>query len=228
MGSILQGTAALIVFGGTLGAAMVSFPMHVTVGCWKALLSVFIGKHEDLPALIRELIEFATISRKDGLLALQKPLQEIQDPFLKKALQLVIDGTQEKALREMLDVEIETVEHEQESYAKYLEACGGYAPTVGILGAVLGLIHVMENLSDPSALGGGIATAFVATVYGVGSANLLFLPAAGKLKIHKEEHAKTMTIIQEAIVAIQQGENPTQLKERLKGYLPEKKKSEIP
>ncbi len=219
IGSILQPTAALIVFGGTLGATMLSFPLDVTIGCGKALLSVFMNKQEDLPSLIRELIEFATISRKDGLLALQKPLQEVHDPFLKKALQLVIDGTQEKALREMLEVEIETTEHTHENYAKYLEACGGYAPTVGILGAVLGLIHVMENLSDPSALGGGIATAFVATVYGVGSANLLFLPAAGKLKIMKDEHGKMMTIIVEAIVAIQQGENPTQLKERLKGYL---------
>lgn len=225
--SIMQLTAFMIVFGGTIGAVMISFPLDTFVSACKAMINVFAGPAEDLPALIRELVEFATLSRRDGLLALQKPLEHVTDPFLKKGLQLVVDGTQEEALREMLEVEIETLEHIQESHAKVLEAAGGYAPTVGIIGAVLGLIHVMENLSDPSKLGGGIATAFVATVYGVGAANLFFLPGAGKLKIKKEEHGKMMTIMLEAIVAIQQGENPTQLKERLRGYLPAHQKNAI-
>lgn len=227
LGSILQLTAAMIVFGGTIGAVMINYPLATFIGALKAMVKVFASHEADLPAVIRELVEFATLSRRDGLLALQKPLEQVEDPFMKKGLQLVIDGTQEKALREMLEVEIETQEHIDESYAKVLEAAGGFAPTVGILGAVLGLIHVMENLSDPSALGGGIATAFVATVYGVGSANLFFLPGAGKLKVKKEEHGKMMTIVLEAIVAIQQGENPTQLKERLRGYLPPDKKNAL-
>jgi chemotaxis protein MotA len=225
--SILQPTAALIVFGGTFGATMISYPLPVFLAAWKKIIDVFTGEEEDLAAMARELIEFAIMSRRDGLLALQQPLNEIADPFIKKGLQLVIDGTQEKALVDMLETDISAQEEVLETYAKVFETAGGYAPTIGIIGAVLGLIHVMENLSDPSKLGAGIACAFVATVYGVGSANLFFLPAASKLKGKKEEHTKRLIIILEAITGMQKGDNPTLLKERLRGLLPENQKKNL-
>lgn len=219
MSSILQPTAALIVFGGTAGATLVGFPLHVATGAGKALIGVFFGRHENEVEVARTLLGFATLSRREGLLALQKPQSEMKDPFFSKGLQLLIDATPEKALRELMEQEMEREEHHEEEYIKFFETAGGFAPTVGIIGAVLGLIHVMENLADPSTLGSGIAVAFVATVYGVGSANLLFLPAAGKLKCNKEGKAHHRALILEGLISIQQGENPALMSERLKGHL---------
>jgi chemotaxis protein MotA len=219
MSSILQPTAALIVFGGTLGATLIGFPPHVAKGAFNKLISVFFGPHEDEVEVAKALLGFATISRREGLLALQKSQQETKDPFLAKGLQLLIDATPEKALRELMEQEMEREEHHDEEYIKFFEAAGGFAPTIGIIGAVLGLIHVMENLADPSTLGGGIAVAFVATVYGVGAANLVFLPASGKLKVHKEANSHHRALILEGLVSIQQGENPALMSERLKGHL---------
>lgn len=217
--SILQPTAALIVFGGTLGATMTCFPLSVAIGALKRFMSVFFGAHHNAATLAKELLEYAALSRKEGLLALQKFQPNIKEEFLSKGLQLVIDAVPEKALREMMEREMTEAEQHDEHPVKFFEAAGGFAPTVGIIGAVLGLIHVMENLADPSTLGAGIAVAFVATIYGVASANLLFLPASAKLKHHKEANNRRRELILDALVAIQQGENPAQLKERLKGYL---------
>lgn len=219
LGSILQPTAALIVFGGTAGATLMGFPLSVATGAAKALVGVFFGHHENEVEVARTLLGFATLSRREGLLALQKPQSEMKDPFFSKGLQLLIDATPEKALRELMEQEMEREEHHEETFIKFYETAGGFAPTVGIIGAVLGLIHVMENLSDPSTLGGGIATAFVATVYGVGSANLLFLPASGKLKHNKEVNSHHRALILEGLISIQQGENPALMSERLKGHL---------
>jgi len=217
--SILQPTAAIIVFGGTLGATLMGFPLSTAKGSLKKFVHVFFGPHSDPVQLAKDLLGYATVCRREGLLALQKAQTETKDPFLSKGLQLLIDATPEKAFREMMEQDMARADHEDESYIKFFEAAGGFAPTVGIIGAVLGLIHVMENLADPSALGGGIAVAFVATVYGVGSANLIFLPSAGKIKHHKEERAHQWEMILDGILAIQQGENPALMKERLKGHL---------
>lgn len=222
MSSILQPTAALIVFGGTLGATLIGFPLHVATGAGKKLVAVFFGPHLNGVEVAKALLSYATLSRREGLLALQKPQSETKDPFFAKGLQLLIDATPEKALREMMEQEMTREEHHDEEFIKFFEAAGGYAPTVGIIGAVLGLIHVMENLADPSSLGGGIAVAFVATVYGVGSANLVFLPAATKLKHHKEENTHHQALILEGLISIQQGENPALMSERLKGHLSSK------
>ncbi len=219
VGSILQGTAALIILGGTTGAVMVAFPLKDFLRGVKLFGQAFTEKKFDMKGMVAEIVELAGIARKDGVLALEGKLPEIQDPFLKRALQYVVDGVEAEVTRSSLEAAIESEFAENNVAAKVWESAGGFAPTVGILGAVLGLIHVMENLSDPSKLGGGIATAFVATVYGVGSANLLFLPAATKLKHHKETAAKKMNLILEALVAIQQGENPALMKERLMGFL---------
>jgi chemotaxis protein MotA len=154
------------------------------------------------------------------LLALEGKLKEIKDPFMRKGVQLIVDGTDPKAVHEILEIEVEHHEEEGILAAKVWEAAGGYAPTIGILGAVLGLIHVMENLADPSKLGSGIAVAFVATIYGVGMANLFFLPLANKikLKLKEEAGARTMTIM--GLVGLAQGENPRLLQEKLEGFLP--------
>ncbi|HZS11035.1 MAG TPA: flagellar motor protein, partial [Nitrospirales bacterium] len=180
IGSILQMTAFMIVIGGTLGAVCVQNPMPVVLKSAAMISLAFFDPKHDSKGDIARIVELANLSRKQGLLALEGKLKEIKDPFFRKGVQLIVDGTEAKMIQEILELEVEHHEEEGVTAAKVWEAAGGYAPTVGILGAVLGLIHVMENLADPSKLGSGIATAFVATIYGVGSANILFLPIANK------------------------------------------------
>src|SRR3990170_1522898 len=201
VGSILQFTAFLIVFGGTFGAVMVNYPMKPFLMAFKlAIQAVFPGK-TDYEGFISQLENFAQVARKEGILALESKVKDVNDPFLGKGLQYVIDGTEPETLK------------------KVFETAGGFAPTVGILGAVLGLIHVMENLADPSKLGGGIATAFVATVYGVGSANLLFLPLAGNIKIKIKSKTLIKELAIEGLIGIATGENPRLLREKLEGFI---------
>jgi chemotaxis protein MotA len=175
----------------------------------------------DSKSVITQIVELATISRKQGLLALEGKLKTMGDPFLKKGVQMVVDGTEAKAIREILEIEVEQFEEENTLSGKVYESLGGFAPTIGILGAVMGLIHVMENLADPSKLGGGIAVAFVATIYGVGAANLLFLPMGGKIKLKTKELVLGRQLIIEGLVSLAQAENPKMIEEKLKGYLPE-------
>ncbi len=217
--SIMQATAFIIVMGGTIGACLVQNPMHVVLKSIALISLALFNSKLDPKAQLKQIIDLAQVARKQGLLALEGKVKEIQDPFFKKGVQLIVDGTEGKMVREILEVEMEHHEEEGVTAAKVWEAAGGYAPTVGILGAVLGLIHVMENLADPSKLGGGIATAFVATVYGVGAANLFFLPLANKikLKIKADSHCRTMLIT--GLVGIAAGENPRQLEEKLAGYI---------
>jgi chemotaxis protein MotA len=174
----------------------------------------------DVKGTITQILDLANVSRKQGLLALEGKLKDLHDPFFKKGIQLIVDGTDPKLLQEILEIEVEHHEEEGVHAAKVWEAAGGYAPTVGILGAVLGLIHVMENLADPSKLGGGIAVAFVATVYGVGAANLFFLPIANKIKFKLKEEAGLRTMVIMGLVGLAQGENPRLLQEKLESYLP--------
>ncbi|MCC6812218.1 MAG: flagellar motor protein [Deltaproteobacteria bacterium] len=215
IGSIAQPTAALIVVGGTIGAVAVSFPGHALKAAIAATKTVFKPHHVDYGAVAQQLIGFATQARQNGIIAIEKSVAELSDPFLKKALNLAVDGTDGKAIRSTMELDLAREEEEAEAPAKVYEAAGGFAPTVGILGAVLGLIHVMENLSDPSKLGSGIAVAFVATVYGVGLANLFVLPMASKLKMRAAEHARLRELMIEGVVAIVDGENPRLIKEKL-------------
>ncbi len=220
LGSIMQLTAFVIVIGGTLGACCVQNPLPVVLRAIGKLSLALGNPHLDAKGTIKLILDLANVSRKQGLLALEGKLKEIKDPFMAKGVQLIVDGTDPKAVHEILEIEVEHHEEEGLAGAKVWEAAGGYAPTVGILGAVLGLIHVMENLADPSKLGGGIAVAFVATVYGVGAANLLFLPIANKIKykLKEESSLRTMTIM--GLVGLAQGENPRLLQEKLESYLP--------
>lgn len=219
VGSIMQLTAFIIVIGGTIGAICVQSPLSVMLKSISMLSLALFDQKQDLKGDITRIIELANLSRKQGLLALEAKLKEVKDPFFRKGVQLIVDGTDAKLVSEILEVEVEHDEEEGVTAAKVYEAAGGYAPTVGIIGAVLGLIHVMENLSDPSKLGGGIAVAFVATVYGVGSANLLFLPLANKMKLKLKYQAANRTMIITGLVGMAQGENPRLLQEKLEGYL---------
>jgi chemotaxis protein MotA len=216
--SLMQTAAFLIVVGGTVGAVLLQSPVKIFINGMKMGRWVFFPPVQSSQILISQIIGWSYISRKEGLLALESHAQDFPDPLVKKGLQLLADGSEANKLREALEIEICAVVSYQRQSAKVWEAAGGYAPTIGILGAVIGLIHVMENLSDPELLGNGIAIAFVATVYGVGLANLVFLPIANKLKSIINEHIVMQEVLVDGFVAIANGENPRLLENRLKGY----------
>ena len=217
-GSLAQATAAIIVIGGTIGACAVAFPMADFMKGMKMGKMAFTSKKNDSAELIKQVVDLASVARREGVLALEQKLTEIKEPFLKRAVGFLVDGVDASIARDALETEIHHEFDGGSVAAKVWESAGGFAPTVGILGAVLGLIHVMENLSDPSKLGGGIATAFVATVYGVGSANLLFLPIANKLKRKLALEKDRKTLIAEGVLSIQAGLNPRVLEEKLASY----------
>lgn len=227
VGSIMQFTAAVIVLGGTLGAVLVNYPLSVVMLTLKNIKMVFMEPKENPANMINQIVEFASLSRKEGLLALEQKVKTLDDPFFRKGLQLVVDGTEPKLIREILEIEMSAEEEHMHTAAKPLESAGGYSPTIGIIGAVLGLIHVMENLADPSKLGSGIAVAFVATVYGVGSANLIFLPLAGKMKLKVKSMIVTRELILEGLLSIATGENPRHIQEKLEGFLSEAQRKGI-
>jgi chemotaxis protein MotA len=213
--SILQLTAAIIVFGGTFGAVLLSFSLTEVMRALRAWRTVFLWDGEPLSITIATLADYAARARKDGILALEDELGGVHDPFLSKALRLVIDGANPMSAREMLETENLSREEYDLVPARVYEAAGGYAPTIGILGAVLGLIEIMQNLGEPSKLGAGIAVAFVATVYGVGSANLVFLPMAMKLKTKARLESRRRELVVEGVLAIQEGATPHTLREKL-------------
>jgi chemotaxis protein MotA len=219
IGSIIQPTAALIVLGGTFGACLLQFPLSVSISSFKSIVKAFLEPQTNNKAVIQEIIRLANKARKEGVISLESDMQKITDPFLKRALTMAMDGVEPKVLRETMELEISNLEEEGEEPMKFWQAAGGYSPTVGILGAVLGLIHVMENLSDPSKLGSGIAVAFVATVYGVGLANLVYLPISGKLKVRSKSHLVTKEIMLVGVISILEGENPRLIEDKLRSYL---------
>ena len=225
LGSLVQLTAFVIVIGGTIGAVCVQNPLSVVLrGVSLLSLGIMAPKHDN-KGTITTIIDLANVSRKQGLLALEGKLKDIHDPFFRKGVQLIVDGTDPKVVHEIMEIDVEYQEEEGIKAAKVWEAAGGYSPTIGIIGAVLGLIHVMENLADPAKLGSGIAVAFVATVYGVGAANLFFLPLAGKLKFKLKEESSSRMMIIMGLVGLAQGENPRLLQEKLEGYLPESERT---
>jgi chemotaxis protein MotA len=219
LGSLVQFTAFIIVIGGTAGAVMLQSSLETFLRGMRMVKWVFVPPNLDAEPLIRSISQWSSTARKGGLLALEPAIDDVDDAFAKKGLQMLVDGAEPETLRDTLQVEIDAYEEQQRQAAKVWESAGGYAPTIGILGAVLGLIHVMENLSDPSKLGAGIAVAFVATIYGVGSANLFFLPIGNKLKaiIAREIVLREMLI--EGLISVANGENPRLIERKLKGYL---------
>ncbi|MCG5054404.1 MAG: flagellar motor protein [Myxococcales bacterium] len=225
-GSLMQLTAAIIVIGGTIGAVAVAFPMKDFMHGIKLAGRVFGTRKDDTEEIIKQVVELATIARRDGVLALEQQIANLQDPFLKRAVSFLVDGVDAAVARESLEAQIYHELEEENFAAKVWESAGGFAPTVGILGAVLGLIHVMENLSDPTKLGPGIAVAFVATVYGVALANLLFLPMANKAKRKIALEKDRKVLIAEGVLAIQAGLNPRVLEDKLNAFAGGHAKSE--
>lgn len=219
LGSLVQPAALLIVLGGTLGAVLLQNPGHVFLRGLRMARWTWRPPVLDYKSLIDQIVGWSHLARREGLLALEKSAGVQKDPFVRKGLMLLVDGAEPDRLREILEVEITVREQTLRQAARVWESAGGYAPTIGILGAVLGLIHVMENLTDPSRLGAGIATAFVATIYGVGLANLIFLPVANKLKVHIAREVTYREILVDGLLCIANGDNPRLVDSRLRGYL---------
>ena len=182
IGQILEPSAALIVVGGTIGAVMISFPLPTVLRGFKRVTQVFLEGGTDLEALIKEMLGYAQKARKEGIVSLDAELGNIQNPFLKKSLMLAIDGTEPEELRKMMELEMDNQAEQEEKTPQVFDAAGGFSPTMGIVGAVLGLIQVMQHLSNVAEVGRGIASSYVATIYGLVCANIIFLPCAGKLK----------------------------------------------
>jgi chemotaxis protein MotA len=225
---LLQKNAALIVLGGTLGAVLLTSPLAAVMRAVKGLKSVFLEESVSPEAAIEEIIAYATKARKSSIISLEEDLDKISHPFLRKALTLAVDGTDLQELKSMMELEMIQAEKREESGAKVFEAAGGYAPTIGIIGAVLGLMQVMQHLENIDEVGRGIAAAFVATVYGVAFANLLFLPSAAKLKARMHSDLTTKELMLEGVASILEGMNPKLIRVKLEAFLhhPPKPKSE--
>jgi|SRR5579863_623504 chemotaxis protein MotA len=223
---IRQMTAAIVVLGGTLGAVMVTSPMSSLIRAAKGLKNVFFEEVIDMDAAVDEIVAYASKARKSSIISLEEDLDQIGDPFLKKALSLAIDGTDLKELRKMMDLEIYQAERRAESGVKIYEAAGGYSPTIGIIGAVMGLIQVMKHLENIDEVGRGIAIAFVATVYGVAVANLFFLPVASKLKARIYNDVQVKELLLEGVASIIEGMNPKLIRVKLEAFVdPDGKKT---
>lgn len=218
IGSLLNGPAIVIVFGGTLGAVLLQTSLPTFMHALKSLKRVFMPPAIDHKGQIKKISSWSTLARREGLLGLENMINGEKDFFARKGLQLLVDGNEANVIRDSLEVEMGTRLDKDLNAGKVFESMGGFSPTVGIIGAVMGLIHVMQNLSDPSKLGSGIATAFVATIYGVGMANLLFLPVAAKLKTLAMNAHQARELVLEGIISIAEGENPRNIEMKLSGY----------
>jgi chemotaxis protein MotA len=219
LGLFLQPAAFVIVVLGTLAAVLLHYPLPVFMKGVRMAKWAFRPPESEADALIRRVTQWSHTARQEGPLALEKYVTLTQDPFQKTGLQLLVDGADAAKLRDTLDVQIVSFETAERQAARVWEAAGGYSPTLGILGAVIGLIHVMENLAEPHKLGTGIAVAFVATIYGVGLANLVFLPIANKIKFAIARRVSEREIVCDGLMGIAQGDNPRIIEARLKGYL---------
>ena len=216
--ALLNGPAAIIVLGGTIGAAVLQTPKNVLLKSLSIFIWIIKPPSQNFSEIQKQIIKWAEVSRKNGLLGLENLASNNKDPFIKKGLQLLIDGKEPDQIRAVLELELCSSEQNNIDASKVYEAMGGYAPTIGIIGAVMGLIHVMGNLSDPSMLGGGIAVAFVATIYGVGIANLFLIPVANKLQAYSRNESQLKEMIIEGLISIAEGEHPRNIAEKLNGF----------
>lgn len=216
--SLMQSTAFLIVMGGTLGAVMVQTPMATFLHSMKLVKWVFIPPKAEVNEMVDKILEWSQIARREGLLGLQDISDEEKDVFSQKGLQMLVDGNEPDVIRMVMETDLTVSEARDLSAAKVYEGFGGYSPTIGIIGAVMGLIHVMNNLADPASLGPGIAVAFVATIYGIGMANIFFLPMASKLKSIISEQVQFREMIIDGLVSVAEGENPRSIESKLQSY----------
>jgi len=216
---VVQPTAAMIVFGGTAGAVLLQFPLRVVFAALKRVAQVFVEPKRDPQQMIQLLVQFAKQARKEGIVSLDSTLPGISDPFLKRSLMLAVDGTEPQELRKIMELDVENRADEEDKVPQVFEAAGGFTPTIGIIGAVLGLIQVMQHLDKIDEVGRGIAVAFVATIYGVGASNLILLPCAGKLRIRIREEQVMREMILQGVVSILEGMNPRMLENMLQTFL---------
>jgi chemotaxis protein MotA len=221
LGQILQPTAAMIVFGGTFGAVLLQFPLPTVIAAFRKLAHVFVAPSKENDQLVKQLVAFANKARRQGVVSLDSDLGAIKDPFLKQSVMLAVDGTEPAELRKIMRVTLESTADMEERLPAVFESAGGFSPTIGILGAVLGLIQVMQHLDNINEVGKGIAVAFVATIYGVGAANLFFLPFAGKMRIRQHDEQQRREMILEGVVSILEGMNPRMLEQKLFGFIDE-------
>ncbi|HUI75239.1 MAG TPA: flagellar motor protein [Candidatus Acidoferrum sp.] len=224
---ILQPTAAMIVFGGTLGAIMLQFPLRVVLVAFRSLGQLFIDPSRDPQSMIAEIVSYAHKARKDGIVSLDSDLEKVKDPFLKKSLMLAVDGTEPQEIRKMMELELDNQAEHEEHIPSVFESAGGFSPTIGIIGAVLGLIQVMQHLDNIAEVGRGIAVAFVATIYGVGTANLFFLPAAGKIKMRIRQEQVRREMMLEGVISILEGMNPRMIETKLRGFFVQANQQEV-
>ena len=219
LGQVLQPTAALIVFGGTMGAVLLQFPLTTVVAAFSGMAHIFAAPRKQDAQLISQLVGFANKARRNGVVSLDADLSTLNDPFLKRALMLAVDGTEPAELRKIMRVSLDSTTENEERLPAVFESAGGFSPTIGILGAVLGLIQVMQHLDNISEVGRGIAVAFVATIYGVGIANLFFLPFAGKMRIRIRDGHRRREMMLEGVISILEGMNPRMLEIKLAGFI---------
>jgi chemotaxis protein MotA len=227
LGQVLQPTAAMIVFGGTLGAVLIQYPLPVALSAFRRLAQVFVEPAQNAQSTIELLVKYANQARREGIISLDKELATIPDPFLRRALMLAVDGTDPQELRNTMELELDNKEEQEEKIPQLFESAGGFSPTIGIIGAVLGLIQVMQHLDKIDEVGRGIAVAFVATLYGVGAANLILLPAAGKLRIRIRDEQIIREMMLEGVVSILEGMNPRVLEGKLLAFLTEAHKPSV-
>jgi chemotaxis protein MotA len=217
--TILNAVALLIVLGGTLGAVMLQTPMNTFLRAMRMTIWVFLPPKLSASSLLEKILEWTQVARREGLVRLESMAMDEKDLFIQKGLQLIADGAEPEMIREVLENDLDLEESDDIQAAKVYEAMGGYSPTIGIIGAVMGLIHVMGNLADPSSLGSGIAVAFVATIYGVALANLLFLPIGNKLKSVVAQRSRVRMMLIEGLIGVADGDNPRNIESRLQAYL---------
>jgi chemotaxis protein MotA len=225
---ITQPTAALIVIGGTTGAVLLQFPLKTFLAALQQLMRVFFSGESNGEEVLKQIVTFANKARKSGIVSLDQDLPSVSDPYLRQALMLAIDGTEPTEVRKIMQMEIDNKSEMEEKIPQVFEAAGGYSPTIGIIGAVLGLIQVMQHLDNIQEVGRGIAVAFVATIYGVALANLICLPAAGKLKIRHREQQLIKQMMLEGVISILEGMNPRMIETRLRTFLSEGKAASQP
>jgi chemotaxis protein MotA len=211
----------MIVLGGTMGAVMLQFPLSIFFAALKQFMRVFFFRSRKNEAVIEQIVAFAVQARRSGIVSLDDELNTVEDPFLKQALMLAIDGTEPSSVRQIMQLELDNKAEFEERIPQVFESAGGFAPTVGIIGAVIGLIQVMQHLDNIAEVGRGIAIAFVATIYGVGLANLVFLPAAGKLRIRHQQEQLIKVMMLEGVISILEGMNPRMIEIKLRTFLSE-------
>jgi chemotaxis protein MotA len=220
---IIQPTAALIVFGGTLGAVLLQFPLAIVIAAAASLAQVFFPRATNPTDSVKEMVGYAVKARKEGIISLDRDLARVRDTFLRRSLMLAVDGTEPAELRSIMELELANRAERDEAFPQVFEAAGGFSPTVGIIGGVLGLIQVMQHLDNIGEVGRGIAVAFVATIYGVGAANLFFLPVAGKLKGRCRDEQVRREIVLEGVISVLEGMNPRMLETKLLSFIAEEK-----